>query len=209
MKTEPTEVLADITEYYSSTLARHGPTPQGVDWNGEESQLIRFEQLTKVVDEPDGFSLLDLGCGYGALHDFLKVSFTDFNYCGYDVSADMIRAARERLKDDPRVKLVHGSRPKEPVDYAVASGIFSVRLQNDDSIWQRYIDDTLDLLNAIGRRGFAFNCLTVYSDKERMQDKLYYADPAVLFDRCKRRYSRQVAVLHDYDLYEFTIIVRK
>ena len=42
-----------------------------------------------------------------------------------------------------------------------------------------------------------------------MRPDLYYADPCELFDRCKRRYSRNVALLHDYDLYEFTILVRK
>jgi hypothetical protein len=42
-----------------------------------------------------------------------------------------------------------------------------------------------------------------------MQDYLYYADPRVLFDHCKTRYSKNVALLHDYGLYEFTILVRK
>jgi hypothetical protein len=57
--------------------------------------------------------------------------------------------------------------------------------------------------------GFAFNCLTAYSDAHKMQSYLYYADPCRLFDLCKRRYSRNVALLHDYGLYEFTILVRK
>jgi hypothetical protein len=48
-----------------------------------------------------------------------------------------------------------------------------------------------------------------YSDPERMRAHLYYADPCRLFDHCKRRYSRHVALLHDYGLYEFTILVRK
>ena len=54
-----------------------------------------------------------------------------------------------------------------------------------------------------------YNLLTKYSDKEFMQSYLYYADPCALFDLCKRRYSRHVALLHDYGLYEFTILVRK
>ena len=35
------------------------------------------------------------------------------------------------------------------------------------------------------------------------------ADPLEAFDRCKRTYSRFVTLLHDYPLYEFTIIVRR
>ena len=37
---------------------------------------------------------------------------------------------------------------------------------------------------------------------------LYYADPRAFFDRCKRTSRGDVALLHDYGLYEFTILVR-
>jgi len=104
---------------------------------------------------------------------------------------------------------VHGSVPPEPADYTVASGIFNVRLDRPDDQWRAYLHDTLDVLDRSSRRGFAFNCLTSYSDADKMRAHLYYADPCALFDLCKRRYSRQVALLHDYGLYEFTILVRK
>ena len=42
-----------------------------------------------------------------------------------------------------------------------------------------------------------------------MRSDLFYSDPCNLFDICKRKYSRNVALLHDYGLHEFTIIVRK
>jgi len=42
-----------------------------------------------------------------------------------------------------------------------------------------------------------------------MRDYLYYGDPCFYFDLCKRSYSRQVALMHDYGLYEFTLLVRK
>jgi hypothetical protein len=50
--------------------------------------------------------------------------------------------------------------------------------------------------------------LTKYSDADRMRGDLYYGDPAFFFDHCKRSFSRNVALLHDYGLYEFTILVR-
>jgi hypothetical protein len=42
-----------------------------------------------------------------------------------------------------------------------------------------------------------------------MRDDLYYADPLFFFDYCKTRFSRFVTLIHDYPLYEFTILVRK
>ena len=51
--------------------------------------------------------------------------------------------------------------------------------------------------------------LSTYSDPDRRRDDLYYADPREMFDICSRRFSPRVSLLHDYPLYEFTIIVRK
>ena len=51
--------------------------------------------------------------------------------------------------------------------------------------------------------------LSTYSDVERRRADLYYADPHMVFDYCKRTFSPAVALLHDYPLYEFTILVRK
>jgi hypothetical protein len=106
-------------------------------------------------------------------------------------------------------RFLAGQRADRQADYTVASGIFSVRLSASDREWHAHLLNTLDEMDAGSRRGFAFNCLTSYSDAGRMQDYLYYADPRVLFDHCKTRYSKNVALLHDYGLYEFTLLVRK
>jgi hypothetical protein len=64
-------------------------------------------------------------------------------------------------------------------------------------------------MDEISTRGFSFNVLTSYSDEDKKRDYLYYADPLFLFDYCKRHFSRKVALLHDYPIYEFSILVRK
>lgn len=209
MEKSKSDLLAEVAEYYSAKLAAHGATPRGVDWNSEESQILRFEQLTKIVRQPRGFSLNDLGCGYGALSDYLLSKYQDFTYTGCDVSSDMILAARSCHAPSPNVQFVVAAAPPAMTEYGIASGIFNVRLGRSDAKWLNYIKETLDVLDGTSQRGFAFNCLTSYSDADKMRDYLYYADPCALFDLCKRRYSRHIALLHDYGLYEFTILVRK
>lgn len=202
-------MLSEVAAYYSSKLAKHGATANGVDWNGEESQALRFEQLCKIIYTSDPFSINDLGCGYGALYDFLAQRYQSFSYEGIDVSEDMISAAQGRCSNESNVRFVIASEPPEITDYGIASGIFNVRLSRSDNEWQSYLEATLDTLDRTSRFGFAFNCLTSYSDADKMRDYLYYADPCVLFEYCKRRYSKNVALLHDYGLYEFTILVKK
>jgi SAM-dependent methyltransferase len=206
---EDTSLLAQVAEYYSAKLAEHGPSPRGVDWNGEESQALRFRQLARVITTAGPFMLNDVGCGYGALYDNLASGFPLMQYVGCDISSEMVAAARERHSASDRASFVQGAAPPGMADYSVASGIFNVRLGHADPEWRGYMQATLDALDRHSSRGFAFNALTSYSDADRKRDYLFYADPCEWFDWCKRRYAKDVALLHDYGLYEFTIIVRK
>jgi SAM-dependent methyltransferase len=203
-------LLTDIATYYAEKLAQHGDTARGVDWNGEESQMVRFAQLCKIIDPKlPNFSLNDLGCGYGALLDYLRDEYTNCTYLGVDVSQEMIKVAERRYACADQASFITAAEPDVVAHYGLASGIFNVRLGRSDSDWFDYLQATLDVLDQTSSFGFAFNCLTSYSDEDKKRDYLYYADPCQLFDLCKRRYSRQVALLHDYGLYEFTILVRK
>ncbi|QFY44884.1 class I SAM-dependent methyltransferase [Candidatus Methylospira mobilis] len=201
--------LAELSDYYSDALNRHGATPRGVDWNGEDSQKLRFAQLCRLFDLPGAFSVNDLGCGYGALLDYLTPQYPDIRYRGYDIAAGMIESARASHAAAIGASFVLASEPDRIADYSVTSGIFNIRLACPDDAWRDYILRTLAALDRCSTRGFAFNCLTIYSDREKMRPDLYYADPCFLFDYCKRHYSRNVALLHDYGLYDFTLLVRK
>ena len=94
-------------------------------------------------------------------------------------------------------------------DYVVESGIFNAKQSDNDAEWTEYVVSTLEKMNKLAAKGFAANFLTKYSDIEYMKPHLYYADPLFFFDFCKKNFSRNVALLHDYELYDFTIIVRK
>ena len=206
--TDRAALLGEVADYYGRRLAEHGATPRGVDWNGADSQALRFNQLARLFEDRQAFSIADIGCGYGALLDTLDARGIGCDYLGVDVSPPMVEAARERHRGHPRARFMTGARPPAPVDYAVASGIFNVRGGTDATPWRDYVAETLDAMHADSRRGYAFNCLTDRSDRERMRADLYYADPAAMLAHCLR-HSRHVALLHDYGLYEFTVLVRK
>lgn len=208
-KDNQSDLLAEIARYYSGKLAEFGETPLGVDWRDGKGQRVRFEQLCKVINKPHYFSLNDLGCGYGAMFEYLTDFFEDFIYFGIDIAEDMIASAEARYENESKAAFVVSSKPNQLADFSLASGIFNVRQQRCDDEWMAYIVSTLDVLNQFSRFGFAFNCLSSYSDKDRWRNYLYYADPCQIFDLCKNRYSSQVTLLHDYELFEFTILVRK
>jgi SAM-dependent methyltransferase len=190
-------------------MEQFGPTARGADWNSRQSQELRFSQLTRIIVPKSRFSVIDYGCGYGALIPFLLRRFSAFQYLGFDWSAAMIAEATRLYGQLRNCRFVTGGELSEKADYTVASGIFNVKLDHPEPVWKEYVIDTLHRMDGLSEAGFSFNILTGYCDPEYKRSDLFYADPCFFFDYCKRKFSKQVALLHDYGLYDFTILVRK
>lgn len=200
--------LDPVKAYFDQRIREHGASPRGSDWNSETSQNVRFEQLLKVI-ESNSFSILDYGCGYGALADYLANKNFDADYYGYDILESAVETARQAHRDKSRRTFFVDKSQLPVCDYAVASGIFNFRGEHSFEAWTEYVLDVLNEFNQLGQRGFSSNFLTKYSDADKMRSDLYYADPLFLFDYCKRNFSKNVALLHDYRLYDFTLLIRK
>jgi SAM-dependent methyltransferase len=205
-------ISRELQQYNEKNLRDFGPGAKGVGWKDKAAQVKRFEQLVKIIAGKEAFSLNDLGCGLGDFFTYLKAqNYADFHYNGYDVSAEMLQLAQGEHEASPRINFYQIQKPDElrPADYAVASGIFNLKFEVPEHTWLNYILENLYWMNKTSRKGFAFNVLTKYSDKEFMRPDLYYADPLFFFDFCKRNFSKNIALLHDYEEYDFTILVRK
>jgi cyclopropane fatty-acyl-phospholipid synthase-like methyltransferase len=134
--------LASVREYYSNKIVEYGPEPRGVDWGSSERQLNRFRQLTR--DMGDGpFSLLDLGCGYGGLWDYLIAQGKSFRYVGLDISEEMISRAKAIHPNSPNCTFDVGSRPLQGFDHVVASGIFNVMANVPRQAWDAHVRATV------------------------------------------------------------------
>ena len=153
--------------------------------------------------------MLDLGCGFGDFLRFLRAEGRRGPFIGYDVASDMIAEAVRLHGEGADCQWRVGAIPVETADFAVASGIFNVKGDVPVETWARYVHDTIDVLARAGRRGFAFNVLSLSSDPERRADHLYYADASQMLSDCLHRFGRSVALLQDYGLHEFTVIVRR
>lgn len=200
--------LDSVKSYFDKRIQEHGASPRGADWNSETSQNTRFDQLLKIV-EGDPFSIIDYGCGYGALADYLVEKGFHADYHGFDILESAIETALEKHAGKPNRRF-SASEDQLPVcDYTVASGIFNYRGEQSFEDWTNYVVSVLHHFNDLSRKGFASNFLTKYSDADKMRSDLYYADPLYLFDYCKKTFATNVALLHDYRLYDFTILVRK
>jgi len=203
--------LKKYKDYFNEKIETYGATPKGTDYNGPEAQNIRFEQLIKVINPEVAFTVIDYGCGYGALFDYLQTKGWDFQYYGYDMLEKMIIAAQKSHEGIANVHFQHTEDDLPIADYLLAGAIFNNKFEAEEGEWTDLVLKTLQKMNNLCSKGFSFNALTKYSDADRMalRPDLYFADSLFLFDYCKKNFSRNVALLHDYGLYDFTILVRK
>jgi SAM-dependent methyltransferase len=201
-------VFHEVHSFWSKLITEAGPTPAGVDWPDTRRQIIRFRELCRLLPaDGQSFSVLDYGCGYGALVTYLQLNGFACEYFGFDISEEMIDTARRvhpGLEDRFRSHLA----VDESFDFVVLSGAFNRKQAVDLRAWENFVWNTIDILDRMSRKGFGFNVLSGWRDPRRKEDFLYYGDPIEYLQRVWT-YSPNIAIFHDYDLWDFTILVRK
>jgi len=205
------ETLSKIENLYSGNLRQLGIKPASVGWKDETSQNLRFNKLAQVIaprHANDGITVNDYGCGYGAMFNYLNSlpHIQIKRYTGYDISREMINAAK-RYTDQKICEFKLAPSIDTQADYSFVSGTFNVKFENSDEKWLEYIKNCLVNINEFSKKGFSFNLLTEYVDYK--EDHLYYGDPLLFFDYCKRSFSKRVNLIHDYNLFEWTLLVFK
>lgn len=188
-------------------IHRHGATPLGLGWLSVQRMRDCFADLLRLLagDESPGRSIADLGCGYGALFDHVRSlpALRQGRYIGYDITAAMLEAARQRILD-PRACFIQSDRPLEEVDYSFVSGTYNLALGADPVDWTRYIEASLEQLATTSRRGFAFNML---NRPARLDPDMYYGDPDLWLSRCQALYSTSARLIQGRDGVHWTLLV--
>ncbi|EIM24649.1 class I SAM-dependent methyltransferase [Microvirga lotononidis] len=202
------EAYRQVEHYYTQKLRRHGASPLGVDWSCMPTQALRFRKLLTLCDFASPFSLNDLGCGYGALLDYLALYHpqTPVDYLGVDLSPAMVRSAKKRWVGE-RIRFLQGVESPRPADYSIASGIFNVMLDQPIPLWEQLIETTLTHLRSTSRKGFAVNFVHLPASGLIMTAGLYCTRPERWSAFCETRLNSRVRIVDDYGMREFTLLV--
>ncbi|RLE43238.1 class I SAM-dependent methyltransferase, partial [Candidatus Woesearchaeota archaeon] len=82
-----------IIKLYNERLAKHGYTVRGLASGTRGRQFLRFKMVCEVGDL-NGKSVLDMGCGFGALLDFFKQEGIQVKeYVGWDINPKIVEIA--------------------------------------------------------------------------------------------------------------------
>ena len=197
----------DAMRDYYERAATKGDSYEGVAYPAPRNQTIRFDSVLRLI-EPDvgAFSVNDFGCGLAHLYDHIKAKGLPVkSYRGYDLSEPSLEMARDRLGE--QVELIRDDHLTKEADYSFALGIFNVRLDATDEEWLSFMKSVARDLYEHSTRGCAFSSLSTHADW--MEPQLYYADPMEMFAYCKEQISPRVALLHDYPIFEWTILIKR
>ena len=143
----------DTDTFYRNALAQYGPNAEGVHWNSERAQRVRFDALLGFLPANlSRVSIVDVGCGLGDLYGYLSaIGRLPASYIGIDVVVPMVEIARERTG----CEILHRDVLADPLpgaDYYLCSGAMNT-LTADES--ERFIRRCF----AVAGRGFVFNML--------------------------------------------------
>jgi hypothetical protein len=200
--------LKKIQSLYANNLDELGVSSESVGWPDSDKHTLRFKKL--FANSPDllSGSLNDLGCGYGAVLDFLQgEGITLARYNAYDIVPQMLESIDIQRFSKTDISKFDQPRLETVADFSITSGIFNVCYEENKKTWTQYILDTLHNLDEYSTHGFSFNLLSSYVDYQ--SENLFYGDPLFFFDYCKKHFSPLVSLHHDYPLWEWTIVVTK
>lgn len=197
-------ISQSLATHYRNTLAEHGATARGVDWRDDKTAAIRHAQMAKLfLPEADTFTLLDVGCGYGAFADMLHPHYPNARYHGVDIVEAMIAAARV---NHPEHSFTVGDFAESDLgqfDYVICNGIFTQKLEASALAMETYVKHMVKKMFASARIGCCFNLMS--SRANFFAPNLFYRHPAEILTYCLSEVTSNVKLDHSYGLYEFTV----
>jgi SAM-dependent methyltransferase len=202
-----------ILKYYGKHLVLSNPSDsEFVGWSSKKSQETRWGRL--ILNYPiDNCSVLDVGCGIGDFFQYLLLQgkYLDIDYVGIDINTIMIKEAVRKhpsatFLNGPLSRLIEYGASDMPNkwDYVFASGVFTVKVEDNYS----HIQQNIEHLCGLANKHVAFNFLDTFTDDAIRDPDLYYYDRIKLLDYVKDKWDGYIITGHENGESDSTIHVR-
>lgn len=193
--------LNPIKEYWNKRAEDCTTDCDKVD-SSKRSQIMRFEAFTRL-NNLEGKSILDVGCGAGDFWNYLLTKGIDCDYTGFDISESMIKRCRERF---PNVRFESGDFTEwshgQNFDYTIAIAIHNIKTSSAKEILR---DTTLKQFE-ISNVGTHISILT---DRYNAFDPHIQAWHAEEILKLALDITPYVTLRHDYLPHDFSLTLYK
>jgi SAM-dependent methyltransferase len=199
-----TEDRLDCVERYEKRLEEFGYSPATLGWGIHGRQDVRFSVLAEFALHVPDSSVLDVGCGFCDLYDFLRMRGWQGRYTGIDIVPGLLKVARQRNPqiDARELDITDDAATLDEYDFVISSGTFNASLPSGRN--QVHIETALRKMHGRSRRATCVDFLSSYVDFQK--PGAYHTDPSWALSIAKGL-TRRVLLRHDYMPYEFSIFL--
>ncbi len=192
-----------IAALYSDSFLEHGTSLASLGYT-KEAQDARFSSAFRI-GPLENTSLLDVGCGFGLMLEFMRSRKINARYTGIDIAQPMIDTARLRHPDgDFRLLNILDAPIGERWDWVFLVGAFNATPQQEG--WWEYVQQMMRRMYDLCTRGMAADFLSSYVDYRK--PGAFHVSPEQVFSFAKTL-TRRVSLCHDYMAYEFMVYLYK
>jgi SAM-dependent methyltransferase len=199
-----TEDRLDYVQRYEKRLQEFGYSPATLGWGVNGRQEVRFSILAEAALRMPESSVLDVGCGFCDLYDFLDKRGWQGRYTGIDIVPGLLEVARRRHPslDVRELDITDESAPLDEYDFVISSGALNATLPSGSN--ETHIEVALRSMYQRSRRATCVDFLSTYVDFQK--PGAYHTDPGWALAAAKRL-TRRVLLRHDYMAYEFSLLL--
>lgn len=188
---------------YKQKFKEFGASPMALQWKSKGAAHQRFRQFWAEIDF-NGKSVLDVGCGFGELGNFLTKRYKNVRYKGVDVVTEFIENGKIKYPDLTLETVDYFNHPlPENYDIIICSGALNSNLKNNLMFRKNAIKIMFDHTTNV----LAFNMLGSYPQPENNKiSNVWYADSMEILEYCFTL-TRRVILRHHYHPKDFTIFM--
>ena len=197
--------MITVSDTYNKMLADGVNDADRVGWGSADSQEKRFRVLMDIGCF-ENESILDVGCGLGALVDYIHKAHLNLSYTGVDINPKMIQEAQQRHSN---IEFIHTDIITDvhllndrKFDYVFLSGALNLAADKH----QKTIESMMKEMFALASKGVAINFLSIFSD--HLSPGEYYCNPVDML-QLALSITKKVTLRHDYMPHDFTIYLYK
>lgn len=194
----------DYVQRYEKRLREFGYSPATLGWGIHGRQEVRFSVLAEPALRMPESSVLDVGCGFCDLYDFLAKRGWRGGYTGADIVPGLLDVAAQRHPDlDIReFDITDESAPLDEYDFVISSGALNATLPSGNN--ETHVEVALRSMYQRSRVATCTDFLSTYVDFQK--PGAFHTDPGWALSAAKKL-SRRVLLRHDYMPYEFSLFL--
>jgi len=189
-------------EHYQKNFQKYGVSPKALSWASRGAAHQRYRAIWKEVDF-NNKSVLDVGCGFGEMANFLRKRYKNVEYTGVDIVPEFVKQARNDHSYYKFITLDYFGNPlDEKFDVVIASGALNSNLGDDN---MRFRQRAIKVMFEHTKKVCIFNMLGGHPRPVTPSgSNVWYADSLEILEYCMSL-TRRVVLRANYHPKDFTV----